>query len=159
MLAAAMALAALVGFALVRTFRSPALEQAAAQEPETAREPVPPDATMPGAPDSGWPAAGGASPAPAPTASPSSSGLIASLPVAPVAEPRPRAYTDADLRTFVATRGVAAATHDRGYVLALRQRRVEDLRERLAEARSADERMKLQEWLDAAVADLERAQR
>ena len=168
MLVAAMALAALVGFALVRTFRSPALEQAAAAEPEavaepeaaTARDPVPPQATMPGAPDSGWAAATqAASPAPPPTVAAVNDGIGASVSVAPAAEPRTRAYTDADLRTFVARRGVAAATNDRAYLLALRQRRVNDLRERLADARSGDERAKLQGWLDGALADLERARR
>jgi hypothetical protein len=160
LLVVAMALAALVGFALVRTFRSPALEQAAAApEPEagTAREPVPPDATMPGAPDSGWAAATqAASPAPPPTVETASQGPSAGVSVAPAAEPRRRSYTDTDLRTIVARRGLAA-THDRDYLLALRQRRVDDLRERLADARSGDERAKLQDWLDGALADLERA--
>jgi hypothetical protein len=155
--AAALVLSALVGFALVRTFRTPALEQAAAAEPDAdvGREPVPPEATMPGAPDSGWPAAA-ASPAPA-SAEPDRA--VVTLPAVP-ARPEPaRSYTDADLRTFVARRGVAAAMRDAGYLLALRQRRVDDLRQRLAEAGSADEREKLRGWLDDAQADLERARR
>ena len=160
LLGAALALSALVGYVLVRTFRSPALESASAQQPDadTGRLPVPPDATLPGAPDSGWPAPAG--PVVASVAPPSLPGsVVARLPASPSPEPRPRAYTDADLRTLVATRGVAAVTHDRGYVLALRQRRVEDLRERLAAAHSPDERAKLEGWLDDALSDLERARR
>jgi hypothetical protein len=156
--AGAVVLSGLVGFALVRTFRSPALEQAAAavQEPDadTGREPVPPEATMPGAPDSGWPPPATASPAP--SLSPPASIVATTAPAAPAP---PRSYTDDDLRTIVARRGVVAATQDRGYVLALRQRRVDDLRARLADAGSSDEREKLRAWLDDAMADLERARR
>jgi hypothetical protein len=156
--AAALGLSALVGFALVRTFRSPALERAAAEQlaADTGREPVPPAATLVGAPDSGWPArAEAASPEPTPPADP----VRTMVATAPAAAPpsRPRTYSDADLRAFVARRGVAAAASDRGYVMALRQRRVDDLRERLEDARSPDEREKLREWLDDAQADLERA--
>ena len=181
--AVALASAALLGFLLVRTFRSPALEMAAAssgdEAPDTGREPVPPEATMPGAPDSGWPAtAGGGSGMQGTVTAPAPPVMAVAQPVAPPAEgetapagsvrsyipsetrpltPRRRAYTDADLRAYVATRGATAATRDSGYVLALRQRRVDDLRARLANADSADERATLQGWLDAALRDVQRA--
>jgi hypothetical protein len=161
LLVAALFGAALLGFMLVRTFQSPALESAAASaevpDSDTAREPVPPGATMPGAPDSGWPppAALAPSSAPPPARSRPNTARSAVLAVdAPAG-----AYSEAQLNAIVATRGAGEATRDRRYVLALRQRRVDDLRARLARADSSDERAKLQPWLDAALADLERARR
>src|SRR5262245_36075408 len=147
--------AALLGFFLVRTFRSPALESAAASAEEpgavVGREPLPPDATMPGAPDAGWAASVPSAP-PAPDLPP----RVAPATVAPAPDTHPRSYTNADLQAIVARRG-AAATHDRAYLLALRQRRVDELRARLDRADSAEERAKLREWLDSALSDLQRA--
>lgn len=177
-LAVAFATAGILGFLLVRTFRSPALEAAdvplAEEAVDAGRDEVPTQATMPGAPDSGWmatadsgPAAGGVAPpqAVAPSAAipqdaqaPTGS-VLSYAPAAPrPAVARGRTYTDADLRAMAAARGTAA-TRDRGYILALRQRRVDDLSARLAAARSAEEQAKLRAWLDGAVRDLERAQR
>jgi hypothetical protein len=170
----AFAAAAILGFFLVRTFRSPALEAADTQTrqkqaavDDTGREPVPPQATMPGAPDSGWMAtsAGTAEPPPAPpiptnidTGEAGSSGPSSYVPSVPRVAPARRTYTDADLRAIAAARGAAAA-RDLGYVAALRQRRVDDLRARIAAAKDADERQTLQKWLDGAMDDLERARR
>jgi hypothetical protein len=156
LVAAALVLSALVGFVLVRTFRAPILENETApeQSADAGREPVPPGATMPGAPDSGWtaPAPGDTPPLPGPP-----DDVIVRTP-ARLAEPRPRTFNVSDPGAYLAARGAAAA-RDPVYVLALRQRRVDDLRRRLAEARSGDERAKLQAWLDGALADLEQARR
>lgn len=170
----AFAAAAILGFFLVRTFRSPALEAADTQTrqqlatiDDTGREPVPPQATMPGAPDSGWTAtsAGTAEAPPAPPIAtnidmgePGSSAPRSYVPSVPRVETARRTYTDADLRAIAAARG-AAATRDRGYLVAIRQRRVDDLRARTAAAKDADERQTLQKWLDGAMDDLERARR
>jgi hypothetical protein len=172
LVAAGFAAAGLLGFVLVRTFRSPALEaDARAQEQQvddTGREPVPPQATMPGAPDSGWMSASAATP-PAPVAAPlavppaadaglTEQGPRSYVPSVPRAQPRRPAYTDADLRAIAATRG-AGAVRDRAYVVSLRQRRVDDLRARIASARNAEERAALEGWLSGAMTDLERATR
>jgi hypothetical protein len=167
LVAAGFAAAGVLGFLLVRTFRSPALEAdtAAAEQTvdDSGREPVPPQATMPGAPDSGWMATSTGTPDPAPAAPLADAGLSSNgarsyVPRVPRAQAQRRAYTDADLRAIAATRG-AAAVRDRGYVLALRQRRVDDLRARLAKANDPEERAALQGWLSGAEADLERATR
>lgn len=172
LVAAAFAAAGVLGFFLVRTFRSPALEaDTSAQQQtvdDTGREPVPPQATMPGAPDSGWMAtSNGTSPDAAPAAPlavpPAANAGLSSGPrsytpsVTRAQSPR-RTYSDADLRAIAAARG-ANAVRDSSYILALRQRRVDDLRERLAKARDAEERSALQGWLSGAEADLEWARR
>jgi hypothetical protein len=160
LLAFACAAAAILGFLLVRTFRSPALEAAdvplAEEAADTAREPVPPQATLPGDPDAGWMAASDAVPAAEANPGPPPPAVRGSTPPRPQAQPR--RYTEDDLRAIAARKG-ASASRDRGYVIALRQRRVDDLTERLAEAGSADERAKLGAWLESARRDLERAQR
>jgi hypothetical protein len=170
MLGFAFATAAILGFLLVRTFRSPALEAADVpleeETVDTGRDPVPPQATMPGAPDSGWMEAGGSAAVPG-ALPPGQPGTLEPVPgtarvrgLAPAARPETarRTYTDADLRALAAARGADAA-RDRGYIVGLRQRRVDDLTERLAQARSSDERAKLRAWLSSAQHDLERAQR
>ncbi|HET8644283.1 MAG TPA: hypothetical protein VFO85_02265 [Vicinamibacteria bacterium] len=177
-LVVAVAMAGILGFLIVRTFRGPALEAAdvplAQDAADSGRDEVPTQATMPGAPDSGWTATGGdqgatsapAAPvlppsavvAPAPGGDGSLESVRSYVPTLPRRPAARRNYSDDDLRTMAARRG-AAATSDRGYVLALRQRRVDDLSQRLASARTPEERLKLRGWLDSAVRDLERAQR
>lgn len=159
LLMVAFAAAGILGFLMVRTFRSPNLEAADVpmedEAADTGRDPVPPQATMPGAPDSGWaPATGADASQPLPTVAGAQRTSTPS-----VARPAvSRRYTDADLRAIAAARGAGAA-RDRGYIIALRQRRVDDLSRRLASADSAEERATLSGWLEDARRDLERAQR
>lgn len=161
LLAFAFATAAILGFVLVRTFRSPALEAAdvplAEEAADTGREPVPPQATMPGAPDSGW--MGAPEAAPDAASPPAPAPAVRTYAPPPPRPPAPsRRYSDDDLRAIAARKGAAAA-RDRGYLIGLRQRRVDDLTARLARADSSEERTMLREWLAAARRDLERALR
>jgi hypothetical protein len=123
----------------VRTFRGPALDAAgdAPRGPVTTlpRTPAPtPDAAAAPSPETGT---RGWVPRPRPTPAPDQ-----------------RAFTDADLRAYAAQRG-AEAVRDARYRLALRQRRVDELRARIAAAQSDDERSQLQAWLAEALRDLQ----
>lgn len=148
------ALATGVGLAvlLVRTFRGPAIDAAGQVERATTSSPITPRSVeADGAPG---------------TAAPSGPDLqedmtprrpAASRPPVTPAPRSPHLFTDADLRAYAAQRG-GTAVSDAGYRIALRQRRVNDLRARLAVARSEHERAALQEWLDGALRDLEAEQ-
>jgi hypothetical protein len=166
------ALAAGLGLAtvLVRTFRGPAIEAADVLEPRPSASP-PTEGAAVGAPE--WPSppdaaappvpgVRGGAPAtvPLPAGADEATGLdmprsyVPSRPVPLPPERSRRVYTDADLRAYAAQRG-AAAVSDAGYRLALRQRRVDDLRSRIARARTTEERAALNGWLETALRDLE----
>lgn len=122
---------------LVRTFRSPRLERAMAEQPAQQEERpriTPPPPSMVAAP----PAPSPSSPPPVVFAPPP---VVQTLPVPPAAARPP------DL------------TRDPRYILALREKRVNELRTRLASAHSRDERAALSVWLDDALRDLSEARR
>lgn len=175
----ALAAGIVVAVLLVRTFRAPGLEAfSPAEQMARARSPQGPvPAVTPPAPAMQAPyAVSTAAPPPAVASTlPSQSlpdemspmaaataavdeGVRAYAPAAARPLDLRRTYTDADLAAYAASRGVAA-TRDPRYLLALRQRRVEDLRARLDAARSPDERDKLRVWLESAQRDLADAQR
>lgn len=168
LLVAALAVGLGLATLLVRTFRGPAIEAADVFEPRPSasppmgggavrapERPSPPDAAAPSV-TSGGAAAG--TPLPAGTDEATGGDMprsyVPSRPVPlPPARPR-RVYTDIDLRAYAAQRG-AAAVSDAGYRLALRQRRVDDLRSRIAAARTTEERAALNGWLETALRDLD----
>jgi hypothetical protein len=136
-LAAVGALILGLGFAvlLVRTFRSPRLDRAMAEQP--AQQEVRPRTTPP--PPSTVAAAPSPSSLPAVVYAPPP--VVHTLPVPPGAA-RP-----------------SDPTRDPRYILALREKRVDELRTRLASAHSRDERAALSVWLDDALRDLSEARR
>lgn len=121
---------------LVMTFRSPRLERAMAERPapsEGGPRPTPPPATVA---------------TPAPPASLEPRAAFAPAPVVRTPPPLP-----------VAARKGGDPTRDPRYLLMLREKRVNDLRARLATAHSRDERAALSAWLDDALRDLSEARR
>jgi hypothetical protein len=136
-LAAVGALILGLGFAvlLVRTFRSPRLDRAMAEQPaqqeERPRTTPPPPSTVAAAP----------SPSSLPAVVYAPPPVVHTLPVPPGAA-RP-----------------SDPTRDPRYILALREKRVDELRTRLASAHSRDERAALSVWLDDALRDLSEARR
>ena len=126
---------------LVRTFRGPALDAADADSgvrpPVTVQSARPAPSSDPGAP----------SDPPLPR-------RFAPRPPVTTASRAPGVFTDADLRAYAAQRG-GSAVQDSAYRRALRQRRVDDLRARLAAARSDEERAALEGWLESALRDLD----
>jgi hypothetical protein len=117
---------------LVYTFRSPSLETRLAEQPAAATVVLPP------APD------------PQPSAPPPT---VAAVPSRFVPTPAPRPVPP----TRVTRSG--DPTQDPIYLLRLREKRVNELRTRMAGARTRDERETLGVWLDDALHDLSEARR
>ena len=144
-LAGALVLGLGLAAVLVHVFRAPALE-AGLREPEPTRAAsVAPHTVLP-------------APSPQPSLAPAPG--LAPAGVDP--SDRPPAFWAQRERPAPPERVVARPgdpTRDPRYVLMLREKRVGELRARLASARSREERDTLEEWLSGALRDLSEARR